>query len=143
MEYTICDKKLIVGAGTVEICYTDIFDVFNGNDLEEVQLPPNLRIIHDHTFFDFPGVKRINIPNGVQHIGSQSFWGLDDLKELTLPVTVPFVGKQAFCNCTELTLTILGKPTDIPSGWDTEFAANIKNVRFQNEGFVINQLSPL
>ena len=131
MEYTLCDKKLIVGTGTVEICHGDIFEIINGNDLEEVQLPPTLRLIHDNTFFDFPHIKRINVPEGVEHIGAQAFWGLDDLKELTLPLTVRFIGKHAFCNCTQLTLTIPGNPRDIPTGWDTEFAANIKNVCFQ------------
>ena len=133
MEYTVCDKKLIVGSGTVEICYADVLNIFVDEDLEEIQLPPTVRVIHDNTFFDFPSVKRINIPNGVRYIGERSFWGLDDLKEVTLPISVPFIGKHAFCNCTKLILTIVGNSSDVPSGWDKEFAANIKEIRFQNK----------
>ena len=133
MEYTVCDKKLTIATGTAEISFQDVSDVLSANDLEEIQLPSTIKIIHDNTFFDFPGVKRINIPNGIQQIGSQAFWGLDDLEELALPITVPFVGKHAFCNCTNLTLTILGNPNNIPSGWDTEFAVNIKGIHFQKD----------
>ena len=131
MEYIIVDKKLIVCDGTTEIGYHDIYKVISTTEIEEVCLPATITVIHDNSFFDYPEIKRINIPEGIQYIGSQAFWGLDDLEELTLPVTVPFVGKYAFCNCGRLTLTISGSAMDIPSGWDSEFAVNVKEVRFQ------------
>lgn len=133
MEYRIANKKLIICDGTTEVGHRDICGILAGNEIEEVRLPETIERIHDDTFFDFPEIARINIPKGAQYIGAQAFWGLDALEELMLPTTVPFVGKQAFCNCKSLTLTILGSPTDIPSGWDAEFAANIKEIRFRKE----------
>lgn len=135
MNFTIIDKKLIVSHGETEITYRDILNATANydidEDIDEIVLPDTIKTIHEDAFFDFYKIKRINIPANVQYIGAQAFWGLDNLEELTLPITVQFVGKHAFCNCGELTLTVLGSSGDIPSGWDAAFAANIKEVRFQ------------
>lgn len=131
MNFALIDKKLIISNGETEITYRDILDATANHEIDEIVLPDTIKTIHDDAFFDYYEIKRINIPSNVQYIGAQAFWGLDELEELTLPITVPFVGKHAFCNCGNLTLTVLGSPTDIPSGWDAAFAANIKEVRFQ------------
>lgn len=131
MEYTIVDRKLIICDGTIEIGYRDICNVIAKNEIDEIYLPATIKVIHDDTFSDWADISRINIPKGIQHIGSQAFWGLDELEELTLPISVSFVGKHAFCNCRKLILTVIGSDGDVPSGWDSEFVANIKEVCFR------------
>lgn len=126
MEYILCGKRLVVAEGITEIRYGDLCEILGSAEPEEVCLPETVEKIHNDAFFDFPSIKRINIPPNVQYIGSQAFWGLDALEELTLPIAVPAIGYHAFCNCPNLTLTIVGDTETFPAGWDTEFAANIK-----------------
>ena len=131
MCFSLDNKTLYISDGIAEIRYSDLCNVLSAYKIEEICLPPSLKVIHDHTFFDFPEIKQIYIPESVKHIGTQAFWGLDNLEALTLPRTVLFVGKHAFCNCRKLKLTILGKEENLPKGWDAEFAVNIGCISFK------------
>ena len=130
MKYSFADKKLIICYGETEITYRDMYSVISKYDIEEIVLPDTIKTIHCDAFFDFSEIKRINIPASVQYIGSQAFWGMDELEEITITNNIGFVGKHAFCNCGKLTLVISCKDTEIPSDWEPEFYANIKNLVF-------------
>ena len=130
MKYTVADQKLIICHGETEITYRDMYSVLSEYDIDEIVLPDTIKTIHDDAFFDFWKIKRINIPASVQYIGSQAFWGMDALEELTITNHIGFVGKHAFCNCGNLTLVISCKEAEIPSAWEPDFYANIKNVVF-------------
>ena len=122
--------KLTIPEGTVTLGYNDLKEYFDKYEIEGVELPDSLRVIEDNTFFDYPLIKKINLPEKVTQIGSQAFWGLDELEELVIPPSVVKIGKHAFCNCPNLSLTIIGEENSIPSGWDREFAANVRDVYF-------------
>lgn len=129
MECIIKGKVLIVPEGTVKIGFKDICNYINNNLIEEIFLPSTLEVIEDNTFFDFTEIKKINIPKSVIEIGSQAFWGMDKLENLVIPNTVKCVKKHAFCNLT-CKLVIEGERLTVPDGWDTEFAANVKEICF-------------
>lgn len=130
MECNICGTVLIIPEGIKKICFTDICGYIHKNQIEEILLPSTLKVIEAYTFYDFTEVKRINVPSSVTKIGSEAFFGLDSLKELCIPLTVKRVEKHAFCNLPECRLVISGKCQEIPSGWDREFAANVKEICF-------------
>lgn len=130
MNFTLVDYKLVVCNGETEITYSDISYLTSQYPIDEIVLPETIRIIHDGAFFDCSEIKRINIPASVQHIGAQAFWGMDELEELSISNNIGFVGRHAFCNCRKLTLMISGKASEIPSSWDPNFVANIKNIVF-------------
>ena len=130
MKYAVADQKLIICHGETEITYRDLCSVISEYDIDEIVLPDTIKTIHDDAFFDFWKLKRINFPASDQYIGSQAFWGMDKLEELTITNHIGFVGKHAFCNCGNLTLVISCKETEIPSAWEPDFYANIKNVVF-------------
>ena len=130
MECMIKGTVLIIPEGTKKIGFSDICDHIHNNLIEEILLPPTLEIIEDNTFFDFTDVKKINIPKSVIQIGSQAFWGLDQIEELIIPSTVKRVGKHAFCNIQQCKLIIVGEDHEIPKGWNSEFAANVKEICF-------------
>ena len=133
MECMIKGKVLIVPEGTIKIGFKDVCNYIHDNLIEEVLLPSTLETIEKDTFFDFENIKKINIPSSVIEIGSQSFWGLDRIEEIVIPNTVKRVGKHAFCNISRCKLVIVGKHSSLPQGWDTEFAANVKEVCFVSE----------
>ena len=122
--------RFIVCNGETEITYRDINYATSKYDIDEIVLPDTIKKIHDDAFFDCSEIKRINIPVSVQYIGAQAFWGMDELEELTITNNIGFVGKHAFCNCRKLTLMISCKEPEIPSDWDADFYANIKNIIF-------------
>ena len=127
-----CVRKgpiLIVPEGTVRIGFLDICDYLWDRSVEEVWLPSTLKVIEDHTFFDFTQIKKITIPESVVSIGAQAFWGLDALERLLIPSTVECVEKGAFCNLSRCELVITGPNLTIPQGWAAEFAINVKKVR--------------
>ena len=130
MKCTVRGTTLTVPEGTVRIGFRDICEYVSDGHIEEILLPSTLSVIEPDTFFDFAELKRINIPDGITEIGSQAFWGLDHIEELVIPDTVKRVGKHAFCNISRCTLTIVGKAQRVPEGWDEEFAANVKEIRF-------------
>ena len=130
MECMIKGTVLIIPEGTKKIGFTDICDYIHNNLIEEIVLPSTLEIIEEDTFFDFVEIKKINIPKSVNQIGSQAFWGLDQMKELIVPNTVKRVEKHAFCNISQCKLIIVGEHSTIPDGWDSEFAANVKEICF-------------
>ncbi len=130
MECIVKGKSLVVPEGTVTIGLEDICNYLYENSIEEILLPSTLEIIEDSTFFDFDEIKKINIPKSVIEIGSQAFYGLDEIEELVIPNTVKRVKKHAFCNISKCKLIIVGEFQNIPNGWDTEFAANIKEICF-------------
>ncbi len=130
MECIIKEKVLIVPEGTVRIGFKDICDYIYDDLIEEILLPSTLEFIEDNTFFDFAGIKKINIPKSVVEIGAQAFWGLDQMEKLVIPSTVKHVKKHAFCNISQCKLIIIGEHSTIPDGWDTEFAANVKEICF-------------
>ena len=129
MECILKNQTLVVPEGTVRIGFRDICEIVHGNPVEEILLPQTLEVIEDGTFFDFTEIETINIPANVKEIGSRAFWGLDRVKELFLPGTVEQVKKHAFCNL-KGRLVIACDPQNLPTGWDAEFAANVKKVCF-------------
>ena len=129
MECIIKGKVLIVPEGTVKIEFKDICNYIDDNLIEEIFLPSTLEIIEDNTFFDFERIKKINIPKSVIEVGSQAFWGLDQIESLVIPNTIKRVKKHAFCNLS-CKLIIEGESLTIPDGWDTEFAANVREICF-------------
>jgi hypothetical protein len=128
MECIIKENVLFVPEGTIQIGFKDICNYIYNHTIEEVVLPTTLKVIEDDTFFDFNQLIRINIPENVIEIGSQAFFGLDLLEELLIPSTVSCVKKHAFCNLLQCRLVITGKHSTVPDGWDTEFAANVKEI---------------
>ncbi len=129
MECIIKENVLIVPEGAVKIGFKDICNYIYDDLIEEILLPSTLEFIEDNTFFDFTEIKKINIPKSVIEIGAQAFWGLDEVEELVIPNMVKRVKKHAFCNLS-CKLVIEGEHLTIPDGWDTEFAANVKEICF-------------
>ena len=130
MKCMIKGTVLIIPEGTKKIGFSDICDYIHGNLIEDILLPSTLEMIEANTFFDFAELKKINIPKSVLKIGSQAFWGLDEIKYLVIPSSVKQVEKHAFCNIPHCKLVIAGEDQAIPKGWDAEFAANVKEIRF-------------
>ena len=133
MECMIKGTVLIIPEGTKKIGFSDICDYIHGNLIEEILLPSTLEVIEANTFFDFAELKKINIPKSVLKIGSQAFWGLDKIKDLVIPSSVKQVEKHAFCNIPHCKLVIVGERQSLPEGWNTEFAANVKEICFDSK----------
>ena len=133
MECMIKGTVLIIPEGTRKIGFSDICDYIHGNLIEEILLPSTLEVIEANTFFDFAELKTINIPKSVLKIGSQAFWGLDEIKDLVIPSSVKQVEKHAFCNIPHCKLVIVGERQSLPEGWNTEFAANVKEICFDSK----------
>ena len=130
MECIVKGKVLVIPEGTIKIGFKDICNYIYDNLIEEILLPSTLEIIEDNTFFDFQDIKKINIPMSVTEIGAQAFWGLEQIEELVIPSTVERIKKHAFCNIRRCRLGIVCEHQNLPDGWDTEFAANVKEICF-------------
>lgn len=79
-----------------------INNCFKGcEDLKQITLPKNLKIIGDDTF-KWSGLTSIVIPEGVTEIGSRAFEACANLTSVTLPQSIRRMGDSAFGSCTSL-----------------------------------------
>ena len=119
-------KKLVVDKKLTEVN----FDTFKDLDskTEEIVLPEGLKTIKSETFYDNIYIKSIILPKSLEVIETNAFYGLDGLKRIKLSSKIKKIEKEAFCNCVNLTIEVEGEK--LPKGWDENFYANIKGVKY-------------
>lgn len=88
---------------------------FEGNRLEEIEIPESVEAIGDYTFYGCKSLKRVSFPNSLKAIGDSAFSWCESLKEIIIPDSVNSIGEKAFCDCISLFSVILPKELSIIS----------------------------
>lgn len=73
-------------------------NVFYGNGLTEVVLPPSLRIMGNAVFSRNSKLTKVTIPGSLKNMGSQSFYECGALEEVVLGEGIEYLGENTFYN---------------------------------------------
>lgn len=96
--------------------------------IKEVIIGDNIKIIDDNTFENCNSLKSVIIGNSVSKIGYSAFCGCAKLTSLRIPDTVETIGSFAFYDCRSLTEISIG--TNVQSIGDKAFKHCISLVSF-------------
>ena len=69
---------------------------FEGTALEQVVIPPRIKVIPQRCFFGCHLLNCVMMPPELDTIGQCAFFGTPMLKNISLPASVSFIGRQAF-----------------------------------------------
>ena len=81
---------------------------FYHSAIEEIKLPPTLKMLKKGVFYDCKNLKHIEIPNGVEHIGKECFL-FSEIEEITLPSTLKEIDENALSLCFNLKTVFVEK----------------------------------
>ena len=91
-------KKLIIKEGITDLLDVDLWKFVN---LETIQLPKSINVIHEKLFTRCVSLKEVDIP-GIRYIGAEAFSDCKSLKKLTNAEAVESIEREAFWNCNSL-----------------------------------------
>lgn len=70
--------------------------VFNGKDIQSVEIPNSIEEIQDYAFASNRNLKSVTFPEGVKIIGTNAFFNCTSLESVSLPTTLKRIGVYAF-----------------------------------------------
>lgn len=71
-------------------------------NITEINLPKNLKVIKAYAFTYCSNLKEIVIPEGVEEIQGSAFYGCWKLEEVSIPKSIVSIGEGAFGDCRKL-----------------------------------------
>ena len=131
MNYTITDDGVLTISGTLPLeDYVDIRSkasfrhlvIEDGvkyigrknfacwDELEELTLPPSVKILRLRAFEKCTNLKRVHFSEGLETIGKEAFYECKSLEKMTFPASLQKIGQFSFFCCDSL------KKIKIPSG---------------------------
>ena len=106
---------------------------FAGCDgLEEIILPPSLKVLGEEAFEGCSSLFRIDIPEGVEIIPQRAFADCVGLAEVSLPSTLKELGKEAFKNCSSLESIDIPEGVEIIPAMCFESCSNLESAHFHD-----------
>ncbi len=72
------------------------------NNITELNLPKNLKVIKGYAFMYCTNLKEIVIPEGVEEIGGSAFYGCWKLEKVSIPKSILSIGEGSFGDCRKL-----------------------------------------
>lgn len=74
-------------------------DIFLKNDIVDLIIPSNIKIISKNAFKDYTGLKSVVIEEGLEQIEDSAFSNCIMLESVKLPKSLKAIGKRVFNNC--------------------------------------------
>ena len=129
-------KRLIIPEGITSIAK----GAFSGcSNLYSVVLPTTLRILGEAAdgygtgVFQGTNIENINLPNDIKEIGPNTFYNCKQLLKVQLPDNLSAIGKYAFQNCSKIVDIVLPVKVRSIKGNAFEGCSSLKTVQL-NEG---------
>ena len=102
--------------------------------LTTIVLPNSLVNIGEFAFQECSALTSIILSNSLTSIGSSAFRGCTSLRSITIPNSVTSIGSSAFYGCTSLTIYCERTEADKPSGWDSNWNPDNRQVEWGYTG---------
>ena len=97
------DKFLVLGTGGFANSFFTNFKPKDGDFSIIFKYLKNVKILHDHCFYNCENLIKINIPNYIIKIGPRCFENCYSLKEISLPNSIIEIPPYCFADCHDLT----------------------------------------
>lgn len=81
---------------------TELTDGFYGENLTDVRLSPNLKLIGESCFGGCRSLDTVNLPDGLEVIGDFAFSDCYNLRAVVFPESLKEIGDFAYCYCYEI-----------------------------------------
>lgn len=140
-SYTLGDADVVVVDGYIQSCSYDFsnkdiiipstldgqsvigiaYKIFNGKNLNSIELPNTLIRIEDEAFSS-NSLKEVNLPGSLEYIGHSAF-KYNQLSSVTIPSSTAFIGPYSFYS-NELTAVTLTEPSALYNLGTWAFAYN-------------------
>lgn len=75
---------------------------FDGCQMKEVKLPPNISEINSHAFRNCSKLETISFPSTLNYLRRSSFQGCSSLNNITLPANIQVIEEEVFSGCSSL-----------------------------------------
>ena len=108
--------------------YISNWAFYNCTNLKELKFGEysQLTLIASSAFDSCISLAEIYIPNSVKTINDSAFYGCESLFKVVIPSSVTLIEDDAFKNCSNL--TIYCKAQSLPSGWETNWNPDNREV---------------
>ena len=104
-------------------------EAFKGASVSSVIIPNTITRIDKYAFYQ-TALTSVLLPSGLTYIGEYAFTSCSSLKKVLIPNSVVFIGEHAFAS---LSGKFYCEATTQPSGWNSSWAYNAKNVYWYSE----------
>lgn len=107
-DYLIVDDEAVKYIGTARRTKVPEFitrigeSAFSNSDVEEVILPPKLKLIGKNSFTWCVNLKKMELPQSLQMIDDGAFSNCSALEQINIPDDLKFIGANAFRACSAL-----------------------------------------
>lgn len=115
---------------------------FLGSGIEEITIPPNIRLLGNYAFEDCIHLEKVSLPDNIHSISNSMFKGCSSLRSITIPSAVEKIGDSAFEGCNDLILVKL--PSTVREIGKNAFSGcnDLKNFRFSNHTQIYDLINP-
>jgi len=102
----------------------------NCTNLKQIHFSEGLTTIHKEAFYKCKALENFTFPESLEAISMGAFWGCSALKRITIPKKVKCIAYQAFADCDSLTKVTLNNGLDSIEGKAFQWCDALRSIKF-------------